>query len=121
LDPDRLSPIHALLRVYREQRGAFAESPLAGFLKGLLAEVEALEDWSGCRGRRQHHDGTSIRQALHFLRTFSRIMSLDFSDIPVEERDDLVRLLALEHRWCYAAAGTTRDAFKIAIGRTGAR
>jgi hypothetical protein len=125
LDADRLTPILGVLRVYREHIGAPGRdvdaSPLAAFVRTLLSEVEALESWAASRGKRIHHDGSTIRKALHFLRTFSRIMSLDFSNIPIEERDLLVALLALEHRWCYAAAGTTRNAFKIAIGRTGAR
>jgi len=120
---DRLAPIRVLLRTYREERApdAFDETALVAFVPRLRAEVEALEAWADGRGRRAHHDGASVRQALHFLRTFGRIMSLDFSHVPIEERDRLVALLALEHRWCYAAAGTTRDAFKVAIGRTGAR
>ncbi len=123
LDVDRMTPICRLLRAYREQKAGVPidPSPLASFLPRLRREVEAVETWATGRGRRMHHDGAAIRQALHFLRTFGRIMSLDFSDIPIEERDGLVTLLALEHRWCYAAAGTTRDAFKMAIGRTGAR
>jgi hypothetical protein len=121
---DRRGPVCALLRRYREQRAvdvAAVPSPLDAWLPRLRREVEALEAWASSRGRRHRLDGATIRQALHFLRAFGRIMALDFSSIPIEERESLVALLALEHRWCYAAAGTTREAFKIAIGRTGAR
>lgn len=120
---ERLPPVLALLRAYREHPGDGSPepSPLAGYLQDLRGEVELLESWANRRGKRSHHEGPTIRQALGFLRTFGRMMALDFSDFPIEERPFLVTMLALEHRWCYAAAGTTRDAFKIAIGRTGAR
>lgn len=121
---ERMPPLLALLRAYREHPGDDAPSvpsPLDGLIGDLRREVETLEGWAHRRGKRAHHEGPTIRQALGFLRTFGRMMALDFSDIPLEERPQLVALLALEHRWCYAAAGTTRDAFKIAIGRTGAR
>lgn len=124
LRTDRLAPIHELLRTYREEvvrDGEIAVSPLEQLLPKLAAEVSEVEAWAEGLGRRAHSDGAAIRRALMFLRTFGRVTTLDFSSIPVEERGRLVALLALEHRWCYAAAGTTRDAFKIAIGRTGAR
>jgi hypothetical protein len=119
---DRLAPILAMLRAYRERDPAPDErSPLALYLTTLTHEVEELEAWADTRGRRAQSEGHAIRQALEFLRTFARVTSLDFSSVPVEERPSLVALLALEHRWCYAAAGTSRDVFKVAIGRTGAR
>lgn len=123
LEIERSPPILAILRLYREHRvDEQAEtSPLAGYIRALEREVSTLERWAESLGSRAHEEGPTIRRALGFLRTFSRIMSLDFTCVPVEERDQLVALLALEHRWCYAAAGTTRDVFKIAIGRTGAR
>lgn len=123
LRTDRLPPILAILRAYREHPGDGSPEPsrILGFIEELRVEVEALEGWADRRGKRAHHEGATIRQALGFLRTFGRMMALDFTLLPIEERPALVTLLALEHRWCYAAAGTTRDAFKIAIGRTGAR
>jgi hypothetical protein len=123
LRTDRLPPIHAILRIYREHPGDGSPdpSPLVPLIEELRVEVEALEGWADRRGKRAHHEGATIRQALGFLRTFGRMMALDFSEIPIEERPLLVSLLAMEHRWCYAAAGTTREAFKVAIGRTGAR
>jgi hypothetical protein len=119
---DRLSPIFNILRTYREHApGAPEPSPLIAYVKELTAEIETLEAWAGERTRRAQSEGAVIRQALEFLRTFGRVGALDFSVVPIEDRAMLVSLLALEHRWCYAAAGTTRDVFKIAIGRTGAR
>lgn len=119
---DRAAPILDLLRRYRADPGAVIEiTPLQQYLIELRAEVEALEDWAESRPRGEQRDNGSIRQALDFLRRFGHLSTLDFSSIPEEERGDLVTLLALEHRWCYAAAGTTRDVFKVAIGRTGAR
>ncbi|MCK6549408.1 hypothetical protein L6R52_26430 [Myxococcota bacterium] len=119
---DRHTPIRELLRAYRERDYGVAEtSPLERFVVELRREVEALERWAEARGRRAHACGDSIRRALAFLRTFGHVTSLDFSRVPIEERALLVELLALEHRWCYAAAGTTRDVFKVEIGRTGAR
>ena len=119
---DRASPILDLLRRYQIDPGIPVErTPLHQYLIELRAEVEALEAWAESRPRGEQRDNASIRQALDFLRRFGHLSTLDFSVIPEEERGDLITLLALEHRWCYAAAGTTRDAFKIAIGRTGAR
>ena len=119
---DRANPILDLLRRYQTDAGAALENtPLQQYLIELKAEVEALEAWAESRPRPQQRENGSIRQALDFLRRFGHLSTLDFSVIPEEERGDLITLLALEHRWCYAAAGTTRDAFKIAIGRTGAR
>lgn len=122
LRSDRRTPIVAMLRAYREHEFAPGErSPIEHLIAELRREVEALELWAAARGRRAHATGDSIRRALAFLRTFGHLTSLDFSRVPIEERALLVELLALEHRWCYAAAGTTRDVFKVEIGRTGAR
>jgi hypothetical protein len=119
---DRADPIVDLLRRYETDPGIPLENtPLQQYLIELRAEVEALEAWAESRPRGEQRETASIRQALDFLRRFGHLSTLDFSSIPEEERGDLITLLALEHRWCYAAAGTTRDAFKIAIGRTGAR
>jgi hypothetical protein len=119
---DRATPIVGLLRRYEiDPTIDPQQTPLQNYLIELRAEVEALEDWAESRPRGEQRDNPTIRQALDFLRRFGHLSTLDFSSIPEEERSDLIDLLALEHRWCYAAAGTTRDAFKIAIGRTGAR
>ena len=120
---DRANPILDLLRRYQTDPGAPVQhtTPLQHYLIELRAEVEALEAWAESRPRGEQRETGSIRQALDFLRRFGHLSTLDFSSIPEEERGDLITLLALEHRWCYAAAGTTRDAFKIANGRTGAR
>ncbi len=122
LSLDRMGPIISLLRQYREDReGHLSAKALSRYLQHLKAEVEALERWADARSTRLQKDGATIRRALEFLRTFGHVTALDFSSIPIEERSGLVTLLALEHRWCYAAAGTTRGAFKVATGRTGAR
>lgn len=122
LSTDRLSPILDVLRRCREDSRPGAEhAELERHLLGLRAEVEALERWAAARGPREQRSGPVVRQALDFLTTFGRITVLDFSSIPVEEKGRMVAILALEHRWCYAAAGTTRDALKEATGRTGAR
>lgn len=124
---DRMTPILAILRAYRDERSAplagplRSPSPLAAYVHALRREVEGIEAWARARSRRAQEEGETIRRALAFLRSFGRMMSLDLSSVPVEDRDHLVALFALEHRWCYAAAGTTRCVFKIAIGRTGAR
>ncbi|MBK6684843.1 MAG: hypothetical protein IPG45_10245 [Deltaproteobacteria bacterium] len=122
LQANRTDPILRLLRTYREgQELGRAVSPLSDFLAHLEAEVGALEAWAQGLEAKTRRGGPAIRQALEFLRTFGRITAFDFSSIPEEERAGLVTLLALEHRWCYAAAGTSRELFKAAIGRTGAR
>ncbi|MCB9645486.1 MAG: hypothetical protein H6730_02655 [Deltaproteobacteria bacterium] len=119
---ERLGPVLSLLRRYREgEEGGTVSSPLATFVRELGAEVGELERWTETLPSRHHRSGTVVRQALDFLRVFGRLTTLDFSVVPEEDRPHLVTLLALEHRWCYAAAGTTRDAFKAATGRTGAR
>jgi hypothetical protein len=122
LRTNRLDPIIELLRTYREGREVGEPvSPLEKFNATLEAEVRELEAWTEGLEPKAKKDGSAIRQALELLRVFGRITALDFSTIPDEERTGLVTLLALEHRWCYAAAGTDREIFKIAIGRTGAR
>ncbi len=122
LQTNRIDPILRLLRTYREgQELGRQTSPLSDFLRLLEVEVAGLEAWAEGLEPKTRRGGPAIRQALEFLRTFGRITALDFSSIPDEERSDLVGLLALEHRWCYAAAGTSRELFKAAIGRTGAR
>lgn len=95
--------------------------PLAERLREVTAEVQKLEHWAEGQCPQHQRSGATIRHALELLRHFSLLTTLDFSVLPVEVRPGLVRLLALEHRWCYAAAGTTRAAFKEQTGRTGAR
>ena len=87
----RLEPVHALLRSYRAGASQGLE-PLLELLAEVDLEVRLLEAVVARRSRADHRAGPAIR-----------------------------RLLALEYRWCFAAAGTTPRAFKIAIGRTGAR
>lgn len=120
---DRISPIRRVLTCYRA--GLFdpfsAHSPLADYIEVVEREVVELEARARTQPRRAQLDGATIRRALCFLKTFGRVSALDFDSIPIEERDRVVRLLQLEYRFCFAAAGTTPRAFKIAIGRTGAR
>jgi len=115
---ERGEPIREILRAYRS--GVHA-APLTRYIAELRSEIEVLEAYARTIPRRQQSDGPSTRRALCFLKSFGRISALDFDPIPIEERPNLVVLLALEYRWCFAAAGTTQAAFKIAIGRTGAR
>lgn len=61
-----------------------------------------------------------IRAALELLRLFGRRLANPLPESPTE-RSQLPLRLKLEHRWCYAAAGTTRAAFDKVTGRTGAR
>lgn len=117
---ERIRPIQDLLRAFAAY-DPNRPCPLTGYLAVLEAEVGLLEKWVATRSKNEQRAGATIRRALELLRAFGRISVLDFSDIPDEDRPKLVALLALEHRWCYAAAGTTRDAFKLATGRTGAR
>lgn len=117
------SPLLGLvLRAYREGRvDDETPCPLAARLNVVEHEVEVLEAWAQTRAVDHQRSGATVRQALELLRHFSLMTTLDFSVLPDEVRPRLVQLLALEHRWCYAAAGTTRDAFKAETGRTGAR
>ena len=116
----RLEPVHALLRSYRAGASQGLE-PLLELLAEVDLEVRLLEAVVARRSRADHRAGPAIRRALTLLKDFGRLSVLDFDVLPVEGRPHLVRLLALEYRWCFAAAGTTPRAFKIAIGRTGAR
>jgi hypothetical protein len=114
-----VGPIIEILRWYRAHPGEpVPETPLTDYLDLVQAEVESLELLHRIPGKTT---GDTTRRALCFLRGFGRISALDFDHIPVEHRPALVHLLQLEYRWCFAAAGTTQQAFKIAIGRTGAR
>lgn len=116
----RLEPVMALIRVYR--RGcADALAPLQILVRDTDLEVRLLEAAVARKSRHEHREGPAIRRALTLLKDFGRLSALDFDDIPIEGRPLLIRLLALEYRWCFAAAGTTPRAFKVAIGRTGAR
>lgn len=118
---DRLGPVEVMLRRYREGAGASCPSPLEARLLELEAEVASLEAWVRALPEAALREGAAIRRALDLLRGFGHLTTLDYSPIPVEERPALVALLALEHRWCYAAAGTEREVFKLVTGRTGAR
>ncbi len=111
---DRVTPIRRAVEAAPEQG-------LDEFVDRLEAEVSALEAWAEARPRPAQRDGGTIRRTLELLRRFGRLSAMDFSNVPVEDRPALVKVLALEHRWCYAAAGTTRAAFKDSTGRTGAR
>lgn len=90
-------------------------------LAELESEVRALEAWVARRPEAARGDGPTVRRALDHLRRFGRLAAAPLPDVEPETRLLLVRLLALELRWCYAAAGTDRDCFERAIGRTGAR
>lgn len=120
---DRLSPIEAALRAYRRDPASPVDelSPMQALLLRTVQEVEELEAWVQSLPPCERKSGPVIRQALDFLRGFGRLTALNFSSVPLQDRDFLVQWLAVEHRWCYAAAGTSRTSFKQAAGRTGAR
>ena len=94
---------------------------LGEFVAALRTEVGFLERKTAQLEHLVHKDGETIRRALSFLRIYGRIASLNYGDVPDSQRDLLIQLLALEYRWCFAAAGTTPEIFKREIGRTGAR
>ncbi|MEE2903074.1 MAG: hypothetical protein VYC39_12145 [Myxococcota bacterium] len=122
---DRVRRIENLLSsVMKPGRYPYENSASKGigqFVSALEAEVGFLERRTANLGHFVHKDGETIRRALSFLRVYGRIASLNYGDVPDEERGLLVQLLALEYRWCFAAAGTTAEIFKREIGRTGAR
>lgn len=117
---ERLQPVLELIRAYRSG-AAVSVAPIEALIRDVDLEVRLLEGAVARRSRAEHKDGAAIRRALTLLKDFGRLSALDFDALPIEGRPLLVRLLALEYRWCFAAAGTTPRAFKIAIGRTGAR
>lgn len=94
---------------------------LEGANRVLAEEVHALEHEACCLPVEARRDGSSIRKALELLRNFSRSLAQDLPVLPDETRASLLTHLKLEHRRCYAAAGTTRTDFEHATGRTGAR
>lgn len=71
--------------------------------------------------RTQRRCGPAVRCALELLRAYGRCLVLDLSTVADCDRPLVVEALSLEHRSCYAAAGTTRADFEAGIGRTGAR
>lgn len=120
--PLRLERARAMQDILQRNRLVGPDAgPLRPLVEAVEAEVEALETWASGRTRSEREEGPAIRAALELLRGFGRLSTLDFSTVPEEGRALLVRWLALEHRWCYAAAGTDRAAFKRTTGRTGAR
>nr|ADI21484.1 hypothetical protein [uncultured myxobacterium HF0070_11L13] len=122
---DRVRRIESLLSsVIKPGRYPYENSSCEGigqFVSALKAEVGFLEQRTAQLGHVVQKNGETIRRALSFLRIYGRIASLNYGDVPDEERGLLVQLLALEYRWCFAAAGTTPEIFKREIGRTGAR
>lgn len=94
---------------------------LAAYVDRVGAEVEDLEHWAQTRPAKDREDGASVRLALELLKGFAELGILSFVGVAEEDRSLLVRWLGLEHRWCYAAAGTDRKCFKRVTGRTGAR
>lgn len=83
-------------------------------------EVAALEEWTSQRSAKERASPMSIRAALQFLKAWGRFaQTAPLTETP--HRTEMVQWLALEHRWCYAAAGTDRATFDRATGRTGAR
>lgn len=122
LQTDRIAPLCRVLRGYRALGvNRPSTSPLAAYRAEVEREVLELEAAAERRSRRDQRSGPTIRLALLFMKGFGRMSSLDFAELPMEERSELIALLALEYRWCLAAAGTTAHAFRLAIGRTGAR
>jgi hypothetical protein len=120
---NRQAPITQALWAYRTQdiEPGDPQSPIQQLLIHTQNEVETLEAWVQTLPSQETTRGAAVRQALDFLRTFGRLSTLNFGVVPQEDRASLVRWLALEHRGCYAAAGTSRRAFKLASGRSGAR
>lgn len=116
---DRVPPMQAILQHLRLEDGD--GRALEAVVEAVREEVCALETWAKARPRRERASGAAIRRALELLRGFARLAALDFEPVPPEARSTLVDWLALEHRWCYAAAGTDRATFKEVTGRTGAR
>lgn len=122
LQTDRMGPICRVLRHYRGlDSSPPSAAPLAEYRRRVEREVLELERAAATRSRQEQRSGPTIRLALLFMKGFGRVSSLDYSQVPEEERGELIALLALEYRWCLAAAGTSARAFKLAIGRTGAR
>lgn len=120
LRTDRAAPLEALLGAAKV--GRLDVVPFARFVREVESEVGTLEAWvSRAVTEEERMSGPALRRALEWLRRFGRLGVMDFADLPDDARALLVRWLALEHRWCYAAAGTDRDSFKRMAGRTGAR
>ena len=118
LDLDRKRPMEAILRTRSETE---ARRGLDFLYQKVLGEVGVLERWVQSLNPAERSNGAAVRRALELLRGFGHLAILDYGQLPDDFRPILVQWLALEHRWCYAAAGTDRRTFKRVTGRTGAR
>jgi hypothetical protein len=103
----------------RRSRHPTLELQLA--LQRLRAEVAQREAVARRRPVHDRRSSAALRTCLLHLRAFGRLLAQDLDCVPDDHRPRLLELLQLEHRWCYAAAGTTREDFEVAKGRTGAR
>ncbi len=113
---DRLGAARAVLRT------TTAGSSFVALGAEVERELERLEPWAAGRSPEERASGPTIRLALELLRRYGQLLALDYGDLSDDEhRAAVVAWLALEHRWCYAAAGTDRESFKRATGRFGAR
>lgn len=90
-------------------------------LAALEREVLALEAEVALRAEGERRAPEVIRRALTLLRDFGHLALTDLAGLPPELRPAVVRLLALEHRWSFAAAGTTQHDLHEVSGRSGFR
>ena len=109
-----------------ELRRQYAAAPdprrcLGAAMVRLDREVSAMEARVAALPRDARRDPAVIRGALELLRRYARSLAADWSWLDVDDRDVWRALLEVEHRGCYAAAGTTRADFERAVGRAGAR
>jgi hypothetical protein len=115
---ERRAPLDGWLRAARERR---APTDVLSTLSALERDVQALEADVAARTEAERRAPEVIRRALTLLRDFGHLALTDLAGLPPELRPAVVRLLALEHRWSFAAAGTTQHDLHEVSGRSGLR
>lgn len=115
---ERRATLDAWLRAAREHH---VPRDVGATLAALEQEVRALEADVAARTEQERRSPDVIRRALTLLRDFGHLALTDLAGLPPELRPAVVRLLALEHRWSFAAAGTTQHDLHEVSGRSGFR
>jgi hypothetical protein len=115
---ERHAVLEAWLRAAREHR---LPRDVGSTLAALERNVCALEAEVALRSEAERRAPEVLRRALTLLRDFGHLALIDLACLPPELRPAVVRLLALEHRWSFAAAGTTQRDLHEVSGRSGFR
>jgi len=120
--PGRLDlHIARLARAYRATPERDRTRLLEAAKDALELEVQQLEAKAAAQPRSSRRSPATMNATVELLRRFNRRLTRDSSWADPTDRPLLIALLGLEHRLCYALAGTTRKDFEAVSGRTGLR